>query len=306
MNIIKSLIYYTNFVEITYCLFYNRHIQCLIITGIIAIAENISHTKKAGKLMAKVINIFAQKGGVAKTSTIIETAAVLKIRGYKVLVIDLDQQCSLTKNVGGNISGQTIYEVMHAECTINDAVQHLELFDLITGSASLSKVADEITDDEDLYLLKDIIELVDNEYDYVFIDNNPGRSNLVTMTYIASDYFIIPTECDEGSKDAVVTTQQDINMLKTKTGKKDNARILGYILSRYENTTMHQLALEDLQKLAAKSKVKPKPFVAKVRKSIKVSEAKTLHSSVVAEYKGLPLADDFVNIADEIIKRTDK
>lgn len=256
--------------------------------------------------MAKVIDIFTQKGGVAKTSTIVEIATVFKLRGYRVLVIDLDQQCNLSKNIGGDLTDRTIYEVMHADCSIEEAIQHLEMFDLITGSASLSKIGEEITEKDDLYILKNIVDLVKNEYDFIFIDNNPGRSNLVTMTYIASDYFIIPTECDEGSKDGVVTTIQDITMLKGKTGRKETPHIIGYILSRCENTNMHKIAFEDLEDLAANSKSKIKPFVAKVRKSITVSEVKTLHSAVVMEYKGLPPAEDFVHIANEIEKRVFK
>jgi chromosome partitioning protein len=251
--------------------------------------------------MAKVISICSQKGGVAKTSVTIEIAALFKIRGYKVLVIDFDQQCSLTKNVEGSLAGNTIYSVFHADCTINEAIQHLECFDLIAGSESLSRAGSEFTDDDDITLLKEIVDIVKDDYDFIFVDNGPSRNQLLTMTYVAADYVVIPTECDESSMDGLVTAQNDISILKNSAHKDSHAKIIGYILTKYENTNMHNIAMEDLQALAKKNK--DKPFVAKIRKSIKVSEAKTFHEPVVILNRGLPIADDFVNVANEIIKR---
>lgn len=250
--------------------------------------------------MPTTISICSQKGGVSKSSTTIELAAVFKKKGKRVLVIDFDQQCSLTKDVGGDLSGNTIYNVLHADCEIKEAIQHLELFDLVAGSESLSRADREFIEDDDNFILSDIIEFLP-DYDYIFIDNAPSRNKLLTMTYIASDYIIIPTECDESSKDSLVTTQKDVYKLVNGRHHDSHAKILGYILAKYERTAMHQIALEDLHGLAESNP--DRPFVAAIRKSIKVSEVKTFHTAVTEMYKRLPIADDYTFIADLILER---
>lgn len=251
-----------------------------------------------------VISICSQKGGVSKTTTTIEMAAILHSNNKRVLVIDLDQQCSLTKNVGGDLTKASIYEVLHADIPINEAIQHLALFDLLSGSESLSRADREFVDIDDVFILQTLISLVKDEYDYVFIDNSPSRSVLLTMTYIACDYIVIPTECDESSKDSLVTTQRDVLRLVNGRHHDSHAKIIGYILTKYENTTLHAIALDDLETIANENP--NKPFVKTIRKSIKASEAKSFHTSTTLTNGTLPIASDYMDIYNEIIKRVEE
>lgn len=252
----------------------------------------------------KVLSICSQKGGVSKSSTTIELASVFKSYGKRVLVIDFDQQCSLTKNVAGDLTGASIYDVLHAAVPVKEAIQHLELFDLLAGSESLSRADREFIEDDDNFILSDLVQIIQDDYDYVFVDNAPSRNKLLTMTYIASDYVIIPTECDESSKDSLVTTQKDIEKLVNGRHHDSHAKILGYILTKYENTTMHAIALDDLEDLANSNP--DKPFVMVVRKSIKVSEVKTYHSAVTRMYSNSSVAEDYFKICKEIFKRLEE
>ena len=249
---------------------------------------------------SNVISVCTQKGGVSKTSTTIEIATILKQRGYNVLVIDLDQQCSLTKNVAGNLETSSIYDVFHAQATLEDAIQHLELFDLIASSESLSRIDRELLDDDDVFLLADACDILKNSYDFIFIDNAPSRNKLLAMSYIASDYIIIPTECDESSIDGVVTTQKDVYKLVNGRHHDSHAKILGYILNRFEPTNMCAIALETLKSIA--DETAEKPFVYTIRKSVKVSEVKTLHSAVSSYYKNEQISKDYNGLVDLILK----
>lgn len=251
--------------------------------------------------MANVISVCSQKGGVSKSSTTIELASEFKKRGYNVLVIDFDQQCSLSKNINGDLSAASIYDVLHGEVPINDAVQHLEFFDLVTASESLSRADREFIEDDDVFLLADLVGIVNDEYDYIFVDNAPSRNKLLTMTYVASDYVIIPTECDESSLDSLVTTQRDIYKLVNGRHKDSHAKILAYILTKNENTLMHKIAYDNLVSIAESSP--DEPFIETVRKSIKMSEVKTFHSAVVKEYPSSSIARDFIRITDKILER---
>lgn len=164
--------------------------------------------------MSKVISIASSKGGVAKSTSTVELAVVFKNMNYKVLVIDLDENCSLSKNIGAELdTGRTIYEVLHGNVNVYDSIQHNDLFDVIVGSKSLSLVAQEFIDRDDVYLLADLMDILKSDYDYIFIDNAPSRSLLLTMTYIAADYIICTTVCDDSSTDMIIETENDVNAL---------------------------------------------------------------------------------------------
>ena len=95
-----------------------------------------------------------------------------------------------------DFSKPSIYDVLHADASYEDAIQHLEFFDLIPASEKLSRADREFIGKDDGFILADFVDMIRNDYDFIFVDNAPSRNILLTMTYIASDYIIIPTECD--------------------------------------------------------------------------------------------------------------
>ncbi len=251
-----------------------------------------------------VIAIANQKGGVGKTTSTIELATAIHKKGKRVLVIDFDQQCNLSKYTNADTSKPTIADVLQGESSVTDAIQSVDgFFDLIQGAEELSKADKQFTDLEDQYLLADIAEIIQDDYDYVFIDNSPSRNILLTMAYIASDNVIIPTECDEGSKDGIVAIEGDINKLTNGRHAVSHAKVMGYILTKHEKTIMHDLALEDLQELA--SEKDPAPFIMSIHKSINLSKVKTLRTSVTEYEKDGKPAQDYLAIANEIIRRVE-
>lgn len=256
--------------------------------------------------MAKVLSFMSAKGGVSKSSSTVEIAAIFYKQGKKVLVIDLDENCSLSKNVGADLSTtQTIYEVLHGTENVYDCIQHNELFDIVVGSKSLSRVGKEFIEDDDNFLLADLIEIIKDDYDYIFIDNAPSRSKLLTMTYIAVDYVIVPTECDESSTDLVAETEEDIRKLVENRHHDSHAQVIGYVLTSYRNTTMHNIALEKLQE-HANTKNTP-PFILTVTEGIIMSEVKTYHTSVYTEKitskTHKKIRDEYIAIANAILNR---
>lgn len=252
--------------------------------------------------MAKVISIASSKGGVAKSTSTVELATVFHNMKYRVLAIDLDENCSLSKNIGAELNTkQTIYEVLHGTVNVFDAVQHNDLFDVIVGSKSLSLVAQEFVDRDDVYLLGDLMEILKDEYDFIFIDNAPSRSLLLTMTYIAADYVIIPTVCDDSSTDMVIETENDINTLVNNRHHDSHAKVIGYILTWYKKTNMHGVALEKLQEIANEKDVPP--FVLTVSEAVKASEVKTYHTAVCEIAKSSKIGREYYEIAEETLKR---
>ncbi|MBQ5431486.1 MAG: ParA family protein [Lachnospiraceae bacterium] len=248
----------------------------------------------------KVIAIANQKGGVGKTTTTWEIGSCLAAEHKRVLVIDLDQQANLSDYVDADPKKATIYDLLKADNAVEDALQHLDEFDFIAASEKLSKADKEFSAPEDIYLLKSLLEFVENDYDYVLVDSNPARNTLLNMCYIASDYILIPTECDAGSITGIDAIYGDL--MKYRKLKWSNAEVLGLILNKYEKTSMHTLAIETLEEKA--SEMGSNPFILTVRKSIKASESKLALQSMQKYNKYGNPAMDYRKVAAEIIERT--
>ena len=245
-----------------------------------------------------IIMISNQKGGTGKTSCTLELCSTFG-KEYKVLGIDLDPQINFTMYAGSDEnSGKTLKNVLDAEILIEDAVQHLGDFDIIPGDKKLSNASKLYGDADDIYLLKDALEDV-TDYDYIFLDSAPARSPLLYMEYVASDYIIAPTECDDGSIEGLLEIGEDIARFK-KHGQT-HVQVLGTLMNKRENTAMHKSSYEDLETLS--DRIGGKPFQTKIRKSIAASEAKTLRMSINDYKPNNNVAVDFRNLKDEIIER---
>lgn len=223
--------------------------------------------------MGRVFALCSQKGGTTKTSSAIEIATCLTTEHHKVLLIDLDQQCDSTRN--SQIKpNYTIHDIFQQECKISDAIYETAWYDIIPASPALSKADKIYVERDDIYLLKDVCEILLNKYEFIIIDNPPARNILLNMTYIAADYIICPTLSDDNSIRGIIAVEQDLKKLRDSRNKESHAYIIGIILSIYETTNSHKKALESLNKIA---KALPGDvFISTVRKTIKMAEIKSL------------------------------
>ena len=131
--------------------------------------------------MGRIIATLNQKGGVGKTTSTIELGNALALKNKKVLIIDLDQQGNLTKYVNAQTNLPNIYDVLQAKKPIAEAIQTCGRVDIIASSKELSKADKEFVEHDDIFLLEDVVELIKDKYDFVFIDNGPARS---TFNYV--------------------------------------------------------------------------------------------------------------------------
>ena len=260
--------------------------------------------------MSIKIMIANQKGGVGKTTSSIELSMCLAELGMNVLLVDLDQQCNLSSYLNTSKEDQannpkpTMYDVLSATATFKDAIYKMdEGVDFIKSSPQLSKADKEFGGQEDVFLLDTLFSLPEAEaYDFIIIDTNPVRNTLLKMCYCCADYVIFPTDCDQGSIDGIVALYNDILVFKNLKVPFSHTEVLGVILTKYEKTAMHKLALESLEELM--KKMNPKGFIMTVRKAIVSSEAKLFKESLQKHKYWSSPAIDYRDITEAILEIT--
>lgn len=258
----------------------------------------------------KVVSFITAKGGCGKSSLNLELAATCGklINPEKVLVLDLDQQCSLSMNCNADLEGKNILDVLTGECSFDEAIQHNELFDIIPATSQLANADKLFKDDEDdEYLLSDLLNMVQDRYDWVFIDPHPGRNILQKMLFLAVDYAIIPTRIDKSSIEAGGTTEDELYAIRNSRKYKNDckAEVIGYVLNEYNRqATLAQIAYEELEaKIEEKAN---KPFLLSVSPAVRVSEVKTLGTSVSTTEAGSKTAREYYAIYKELVKRAEQ
>ena len=151
--------------------------------------------------MAKIISIVNQKGGVGKTTTAINLAAALAATGYKILIIDMDPQGNATTGLGidKNNCRAHVYDALVSEdtdiksCIVDTIIPNLYLMPANSHLASLEKTLLNAQDGK--LRLKKALSTLKN-YDLIFIDCPPSLSALNINALVASNYILIPVQCE--------------------------------------------------------------------------------------------------------------
>lgn len=151
--------------------------------------------------MAKIISFANQKGGVGKTTSAINIAAGTGLKGKKTLLLDCDPQGNASSGVGirRNRIGATTYDILIGRARAEDAIIKTDYQNLsvLPSSMPLAAAELELADLEDrAFRLKNAIESVKNEYDYIFIDCPPSLGMLTINALTASDGVIVPMQCE--------------------------------------------------------------------------------------------------------------
>ena len=168
-------------------------------------------------MSAAVWAVANQKGGVGKTTTVVNLAASLAHLGKKVLIVDLDPQGNATTGSGINKTSikHGVYGVLLAEADIQDAIGHSKNggYDVLGANRSLAGAEVELVQEIAREMrLKNALSMVKDNYDYIFIDCPPTLTLLTLNGLVAADKVLVPMVCEyyslEGISDLIATVRK--------------------------------------------------------------------------------------------------
>ncbi len=249
----------------------------------------------------KVISIANQKGGVGKTTTSYALVYGLMKKGYKVLGIDLDPQSNFSFCFDGiktsNVA--TIYEVLKREVPIDKAIQisndnvHIIPSNILLSGADLDL---NVTGKE--YRLKEALEELKTEYDYVIIDCPPSLSTLTINALTASKDVIVPLGTDIFSLQGIGQLNDTIRTVQRYCNNK--LRIAGFLITKWNNRSLLNNEIYNAI-IEFGNKLSTKVFENKIRDSVTIREAQT-KSTNLFEYAPINNAvTDYANFIDEYL-----
>lgn len=238
----------------------------------------------------KVISIINQKGGVGKTTTAHNVASGLRLKDKKVLLLDLDAQCNLTFALKGN-NNKNIYDVLTGKLNILDAIEN----DFIAGSQYLVTLQNKKGAE---FILKYILQKVENIYDYVIIDTPPALGIITINALTASDYVIITTTADIFAVQGIKLLSDTINT--TKKNSNSDLKIMGILITRFNSrTVMGKQFHDNINDIA--QKINTKLFDTTIRESIAIREAQAKQKDIFSYARYSTAGRDYKKLVDEIL-----
>ena len=248
------------------------------------------------------IAIINQKGGVGKSTTAHAIGAGLSLRGRKVLYIDLDAQGNLSYTLGADATGLTglsALEVLEGQATASKAIQHTAQGDIIAASPALSGADTILTSVGKEYRLREALEGLQGQYDYIVIDTPPALGILTVNALTACHGCIIPAQADIFSLHGISQLHSTIQTVRKYCNP--SLKVLGILLTRYSARTVISREVGEMVEQTA-AQLHTKLYRSRIREGTALKEAQALRMDIYAYAPRSNAASDYSALVDEIME----
>jgi chromosome partitioning protein len=250
--------------------------------------------------MSKIISISNHKGGVGKTTSAINIGAGLANLKKKVLLIDLDPQANLSQSLGIENEESNIYGAIRGEYNLKP-VNIFKGLDAIPSTLDLSGAEIELSSEAGReYILKELLEPLRPSYDFIIIDSPPSLGLLTINAFTASNEILIPLQAQYLALQGLSKLIEIVNKIQKRLNKE--LTVGGVFITQYDHRkVLNRDVLETIQK-----HFKEKVFKTKVRDNVALAEAPTQSLDIFRYNSKSYGAEDYLNLAKEIVKKNKK
>ena len=257
-------------------------------------------------MAGSIISVINQKGGVGKTTTVINLATALAKKGKRILVIDLDPQGNATTGLGksNNDEDKSIYNLLIGKTPVQKAIQESSVpgLDLIGSNVNLSGLEVETANDANrAFLLKEIFEkeakLHFKKYENIFIDCPPSLSLLTVMSLVSADELLIPLQTEFFALEGITQLVKTIDRIKVNLNP--SLAIRGVLLTMFDkrNKLSSQVDAE------ARKHFKDKVYKTVVPRNVRLSEAPSHGMPCLIYDKNCSGSKSYFSLAEEFINQ---